>query len=202
MDFSKVCVFLDNGHGNNTPGKCSPDKSIKEYSYVREIVQMLDKALREMGIKTFIVVPELKDISLTERVKRINSKYNYYKKQGISSFVISVHLNAAGNGSNWTKASGWTVWVAKKASKNSRLLAQMLYNEAYNRKLKGNRCVPKDRFWTADFYIVAKTLCPAVLTENMFQDNKEDVKWLLTKEGKKTITEIHVEGIKKFIEKL
>ena len=77
MDFSKVCVFLDNGHGNNTPGKCSPDKSIREYSYVREIVQMLDKALREMGIKTFIVVPELKDISLTERVKRINSKYNY-----------------------------------------------------------------------------------------------------------------------------
>ena len=81
-------IILGTAHLKSTPGKCSPDKSIREYSYVREIVQMLDKALREIGIKTFIVVPELKDISLTERVKRINSKYNYYKKQGISSLFL------------------------------------------------------------------------------------------------------------------
>jgi hypothetical protein len=27
----KLCVFLDNGHGSNPPGKYSPDKSILEY---------------------------------------------------------------------------------------------------------------------------------------------------------------------------
>ena len=58
MNFSKVCVFLDNGHGSNTPGKCSPDKRIREYAYVREIVYKLNIQLQALGIKTFIVVPE------------------------------------------------------------------------------------------------------------------------------------------------
>lgn len=34
----QTLICLDNGHGINTPGKCSPDKKLKEYSYAREIV--------------------------------------------------------------------------------------------------------------------------------------------------------------------
>ena len=34
------------------------------------------------------------------------------------------------------------------------------------------------------FYILKHTKCPAVLTENLFQDNKEDVGFLLSEEGK------------------
>ena len=30
-------VLIDNGHGSNTPGKCSPDGRLKEYAYTREI---------------------------------------------------------------------------------------------------------------------------------------------------------------------
>lgn len=43
---------------------------------------------------------------------------------------------------------------------------------------------------------------PAVLTENLFMDNKEDVKFLLSEEGKKQIIDLHVQGIKKYIEQL
>ena len=82
MNFSKVCVFLDNGHGSNTPGKCSPDKRIREYAYVREIVYKLNIQLQALGIKTFIVVPETIDISLSERVRRVNKKYSEMKKLG------------------------------------------------------------------------------------------------------------------------
>mgnify|MGYP003524248588 FL=1 len=39
------------------------------------------------------------------------------------------------------------------------------------------------------------TICPAVLTENLFQDNKEDVKFLLSNEGKEIIANIHVNAI-------
>lgn len=28
-------ILIDNGHGSNTPGKCSPDGRLREYSYVR-----------------------------------------------------------------------------------------------------------------------------------------------------------------------
>jgi len=30
-------ILIDNGHGSNTPGKCSPDGRLREYSYTREI---------------------------------------------------------------------------------------------------------------------------------------------------------------------
>ena len=43
------------------------------------------------------------------------------------------------------------------------------------------------------------TKCPAVLTENLFQDNREDVAYLLSETGKKTIIGLHVNGILNFI---
>ena len=49
------------------------------------------------------------------------------------------------------------------------------------------------------FYILKHTACPAVLTENLFQDNREDVDFLLSEEGKQKITAIHVDGICKYL---
>jgi N-acetylmuramoyl-L-alanine amidase len=43
------------------------------------------------------------------------------------------------------------------------------------------------------------TKCPAVLTENLFQDNKKDVEFLLSEKGKETIVNLHVEGIINYI---
>ena len=51
----------------------------------------------------------------------------------------------------------------------------------------------------ANFYILVHVPCPAVLTENLFQDNKEDVEFLLSEKGKEAITKIHVEGIKNYL---
>ncbi len=51
----------------------------------------------------------------------------------------------------------------------------------------------------AHFYILKHTKCPAVLTENLFQDNREDVAYLLSETGKKTIIGLHVNGILNFI---
>ncbi len=49
------------------------------------------------------------------------------------------------------------------------------------------------------FYILKHTKCPAVLTENLFQDNKEDVEFLLSEEGKLAIVNLHVWGIMKYL---
>jgi N-acetylmuramoyl-L-alanine amidase len=43
------------------------------------------------------------------------------------------------------------------------------------------------------------TICPAVLTENLFQDNKEDVNFLLSEKGKQAIVDAHYNGIVKYI---
>lgn len=41
--------------------------------------------------------------------------------------------------------------------------------------------------------------CPTVLIENFFQDNEEDVKFLLSEKGKQCVTDIITEGIVKYI---
>ena len=72
---SNYIICLDNGHGADTKGKCSPDQQVKEYSYTREIVQILSDKLKENDYNIFIVTPESNDISLKERVARVNKTY-------------------------------------------------------------------------------------------------------------------------------
>ena len=84
---------------------------------------------------------------------------------------------------------------------NSKKLAQCLYAQAEKYELQGNRSVPSCKYWTANYYVCRYTSCPAVLTENLFQDNKDDVEYMLTKEGKETLANIHVNGILAYLKK-
>lgn len=186
-----MIICLDNGHAKSTPGKQSPDGQLKEYAYTREIVSLLADKLKRNGYKVFIVTPEVdKDISLKERCNRINKVYKENNKKAIA---ISIHCNAAGNGSKWINARGWQVYVSPNASSNSKKLAKLLYQEAKKANLQGNRSVPKEEYWVSNLAMCRDTNCPAVLTENLFQDNKEDVKFLLS--NKQTIVDIHYNAI-------
>ena len=192
-------IILDNGHGKETKGKCSPDHRIYEWKYTREIVKKLYEKLEKNGIETKILVPEDTDIRLSERVKREKMITTEAIKNGKKVLLVSVHLNAAGNGDKWMSASGWQVHVGDNASQASKAFAKMIYSEAESYGLKGNRSVPKEKYWVSPFYILRHTSCPAVLTENMFQDNKKDTEFLLSEEGKNTIIDLHFNAIKKFI---
>ena len=216
MDKSKVLVMLDNGHGSNCAGKCSPILSKEmqqkfgidrfyEYKYVREIVAGIKAELEKEGIPYYIVTPETTDISLATRVKRVNNKYTECKKKRIKAFLISVHVNAAGSG-QWKNATGWSTWTSVGQTAGDKL-ADKLYEAAHvildPKKLRIRTYKSDgDEDWESNFYILKNTNCPACLTENMFQDNKEDVDWLLSEEGKQAITDIHVKGIKKYIASL
>lgn len=196
----KLVVILDNGHGENTKGKCSPDKILLEWKWTREIACRLHNLLVMNGIDTILLVPEDKDISLSERVKREKKITKEAKKAGKETCLISIHVNAAGGDGKWKNAKGWTCWIAQEASEKSKQLAQLLYAQAEEFGLQGNRCVPSTKYWTANFTICTDTSCPAVLTENLFQDNKEEVDFLLSEEGKQIIIDLHYNAIKKYIE--
>lgn len=194
---SDYIICLDNGHAASTPGKCSPDGRFKEYAYTREIVKLLSEKLESEGYKTLIVTPEVNtDISLKERCRRINQVYKDNNKKAIS---ISIHNNAAGADNKWHTAKGWQVYISQNASSNSKRLAQLLYTEAEKVNLKGNRSVPKEKYWVQNLAMCRDTNCPAVLTENLFQDNKEDVEFLLSEIGKETIVNIHFNAIVEYL---
>lgn len=193
---SKV-ILIDNGHGSNTKGKCSPDKRLMEWAWTRVISASVCEKLTKKGIDARLLVPETIDISLTERVRRANVVCRQYGASNVA--LVSIHVNAAGSGGKWLDARGFSVWVARTCSANSKRLAKLMYSEAEKRGLKGNRSVPKEKYWTADFAMVKNTNCPACLTENLFQDNKEDVDYLLSEEGQKAIVDLHVEAILKYL---
>ena len=195
-----LVVILDNGHGKDTLGKCSPDKSLYEWQWTREIVAMLCERLYGLeNVQTVILTPEEYDVPLKERVRRVNTIYHDAKIAGKECLLISVHINAAGHGT-WNKASGFSVWVSNNASEKSKQFAQIAYEQAKLLDLCGNRVAPKENYWTSNFYILKNTPCPAVLTENLFQDNKEDVAFLKSDEGKEIIVQLHFNAVKKYLE--
>lgn len=209
----KLTILLDPGHTDKTPGKCSPDKSLMEWKYNRIIVKKIEEELDKLGIEHWNSHPEdgwvsstyntdSKDLVL--RCYRINNKYAELKSEGKKAIMISVHVNAASNG-EWKTATGWSAWTTK-GQNNSDKLADCLYDAAEEVLLPMNMKIRKemsdgDRDYESNFYIIKKSNCVSVLTENFFQDNKSDVKWLLSEEGKNAITKLHIEGIKKYIDK-
>lgn len=193
---NKLVVLLDAGHGITTPGKRSPDGVIREYKYNRELVDAIYNKLLEIdNINPIKVVPELQDIPLKTRVQRIN-KYVRQCSQGTHCIMISVHLNAAGNG-QWMNARGWCCYTTR-GQNNSDKLSTCLY-EAAKDKLQGHKIRTDysdgDPDWEAGFYIIKYSNCVSVLSENLFMDNKEDYNYLLTEQGFNSIVDLHVKGI-------
>ena len=191
-DKKDYIILLDNGHGKNVIGKQSPDGSLKEYAYTREIVQRIYSSLKDLGYNPYILVPEINDIPLSTRVKRANQLYS---ANGKKALLVSVHCNAASSDGKWHSAKGWSVFVAQNASTNSKRLADCLKKGADSQGLKVRLQYANKSYLVQSLAICRDTNCPAVLTENLFQDNEEDVKFLLSEEGKKKITELHVKGI-------
>lgn len=192
-----VKVLIDNGHGENTPGKCSPDKRLREYAYAREIARRVEKCLKCKGYDAQRIVEEETDIPLSVRSKRVN---DICRKVGAKNvLLVSIHNNAAGADGKWHEARGFSAHVGLNASSKSKMLAQYLWNEAIQQGLKGNRSVPAAPYIAQNLAICRDTACPAVLTENLFQDNKEDVELLLSEEGKEKVTATHVNAIVEFI---
>lgn len=190
-------VLIDNGHGETTPGKRSPDGRLREWAYAREIADMVVTGLRKRGIDAERIVREDTDVSLSERCKRANA---IYKESGKKAILVSIHCNAAGSGADWLNARGWSVFVSNNASANSKKLATCLAEVAECIPIHVRKQSVGRSYWEQNLAICRDTNCPAILTENFFQDNKEDVEYLLSREGKETVTQIHVKGIIKYLD--
>lgn len=188
-------VLIDNGHGSNTPGKRSPDGRLREYAYTREIAERLVMELRKNGIDAERIVKEEIDVPLAERCRRANE----YKAS--EAILVSIHCNAAGNGSDWMSARGWEAWTSVGKTKADKLATCLYENAEYclpGMKIRKDM-TDGDQDKESGFYILKHTKCPAVLTENLFQDNKKDVEFLLSEEGKLAIVNLHVWGIMKYL---
>lgn len=192
-----MVIILDAGHGESTPGKRSPDGKLREYKYCREIMNEVKRQLVAKGFKVETTVTDNTDVPLNTRCRLVNKIVAKYKKG--ETLLVSIHCNAAGSGSAWMSARGWSVFVGNNASTNSKKLATYLAESTEKLGLKVRKPSPNQDYWNQSLAICRDTNCPAVLTENLFQDNKEDVDYLLSENGRKTIVNLHINGILKYI---
>ena len=192
-------ILLDNGHGGiidgeyQTPGKRSPmwadGSQLFEGDFNRKIVNGIARELEERDIEYEILVPELEDIRLSERVKRAN------KNDPDGSLYLSIHSNAGGG-------NGFEVYTSPGQSMSDDVAT--LFGEEF-KKIFPNRPLRAD-FDDGDldkenrFYVLTKTKMPSILTENFFMDNEDECKnILMTEDGRERIVEFHVNAIEDMI---
>ena len=223
-------IIFGTPHLLTTPGKGAPDGSIREPVYCRERIKSMCEKLRAYGYNVAIDYEDLnlpegmrtKDWKLEQnrelsmRVRLVNDLCKTY-----DCIYVSVHLNAAGADGKWHGAGGWCAYTSPGKTKADNL-AECLYDAAISNlreyvdiistgKLRGEYTDKQtpirmdksdgDRDLEAAFYVLKHTSCPAVLTENLFQDNKRDVQYLLSDAGQHAIERLHIEGILNYIKK-
>lgn len=197
MRNQKLIPILDNGHGKETPGKCSPQFGghlpiLYEWEFNRDIVQRVANMCTNAGIRYRVLVPEDNDISLEARCERAN---RIYRETGGKCFLLSIHANAGGG-------TGWECYTTKGETKSDRI-AEILANEW--RAEFGDQWKIRADYTDGDadkesqFYILQHTKCPAVLSENLFFDNYNDYQFLMTDAGRERIAKVHFETIKRLI---
>lgn len=186
-------VILDNGHGNNTAGKRSPvwsdGSQLFEYEFNRYITGLLAQKLERAKIPYRILVPEQNDVSLEERVRRANKIHDELKGD---CFLVSVHANAGG-GTGWecftsvgnTKADAIATTLCMEATKE-------FVPDGWRMRFDHSDGDPDKE---SNFYILAKTKCPAVLTENFFMDTEKDCRFIMSRIGRERIAQVHYNAI-------
>lgn len=222
MEKKKVTVILGTAHGKNVAGKRSPDGIFEEWQYSREIVERLREELakHEDLVDVFVDIPTAdvplpQQAELTRRVRYVNQLCAHRHTE--RCIYVSIHVDAASSG-EWNNAGGWTAYTSPGRTRSD-ILATYLYEaaekhlagyaakmeEGKKKGLYGSNQKPfrkdtsdGDPDKEARFYVLVRTKCAAVLTENLFQDNKADVAFLTSEEGKKAIVAMHKEAILRF----
>lgn len=173
-------VCLDAGHGVDTPGKCSPDGSYREYEFNKDVALKIKSNLERCGLKVLLTNDGTdKDTPLAERCRLANNSN--------AKIVVSIHSNAAGN--DWSDANYWMAAVIAKGG-NAEKLAKAIETAsipALGIKSKGVQ--------ECNYQILRDTKAPAVLIEHGFHTCKTWVEMLKTQSFRAKIAECDAKGI-------
>lgn len=179
-------LILDAGHGGIHPrtGKYTTapakqfdhggnnvfhiDSMFCEGVFNRQVADLVAQKCKRIGLPHVRVYHEYEDTTLQERVDRANFFYTKYPQ----SLFVSIHANA----STSHAARGTEVWTSPGETDAdifatnywSRLELLAENRIEYRRASRGN---PSKE---ANFYVLIRTMMPAILVETLFFDNLED----------------------------
>ena len=197
---SKYVWLLDPGHGGKiggiyqTSGKRSPkwDDGTQYFEGVgnREIVQKIMNKCESENLDFFDITEGSNyDISLGERVRRANNYHGIFK----SCIYVSIHSN----GFSKESANGYSIYTSVGQTSSDKIATVFIDNmkEAFtdHKHRKDTRDGDEDK--EAQFYVLRKTSCPAILIENFFMTNERECKLLMDEEFQNKIVDSHFKSI-------
>ena len=180
-------VCIDPGHAKSTAGKRSPDGSLREYEFNRDVTKRLKAILERHGVQTIFScnIESDVDASLASRCKVANDAK--------ATLFISVHANAHGNGTDWTTGKGWEVFH-HKGSVEGKKLAEAIRSESISSLGLKDRGIK-----TNGLYVTKNTNMPAVLIEHGFFTNKEECEKLKSSDFRERCAIADAKGILKYL---
>jgi len=176
-------IVIDAGHGPETPGKRSPDGSLREYQFngavARHVADMLFS--RYEGIEFMFTHADDRDVPLKERTDRANA----WK----ADLFVSIHANAAGDG-GWNSAQGIETYVYETRPPAAVALANAVQRQLIRATGRPDRGVK-----SANFHVLRETKMTAILVECGFMTNREECELLKSDAYRRKCAEAIVAGI-------
>ena len=175
-------IVIDAGHGPETPGKRSPDGSLREYQFNSAVARYVEEALLHYeGVEILFTHDDNRDVPLKERTDRANACN--------ADLFVSIHANAAGDG-GWNSAQGIETYVY-----TTRPPAAVTLANAVQRNLIRMTGRPDRGVKSANFHVLRETKMPAILVECGFMTNREECELLKSDAYRRKCAEAIVAGI-------
>ncbi len=177
-------VIVSAGHTQQEPGAIVND--LREVDFTRKIANKVTSQLRNNGIITLSVPPELE---LLERIDWIN-KTGY--REDTEDICIEIHINDGGK-------TGIEGWYKDKGENNSYRLTKHLVEESCNTTGLTNQGIKSEYAHELKTLAFLHNTSPtSALIECLYLDNPEDQKFLKDESKLDLLAQGIVDGIKKF----
>lgn len=190
-----LIIILDPAHGADVKGKCSPDGKHREYLWSRNRIKNLVPVLSNLGYEVYTTTDSENEPGLSKR-----KNFATQIRKGERKLLLSLHNNAAGNGTDWMSASGVEVYTTPgvtDADMCADFILEQFKEDFPNLKMRFNRDAYLERDKESRFTVLMGNGYIGVLIEWLFQDNKSDVELLSDSETNRKFESSLVEAIEK-----
>lgn len=187
-------VCLDPGHGVESPGKCSPDKSYYEHEFALDMGRRIQAHLERCGIRVVLTRTDEHCPTGKADTNDLLKRVAISDAAGADLFV-SLHSNASGN--EWSNASGLMIYTSagpETASRNVAAKAVLSRMTEAGVELRGSPLVHD-----MELVVTRKTAAPAMLIEYGFHTNRTEVVLLKKSSYRAKLAEATAKGACDFL---
>ena len=187
-------VCLDPGHGVESPGKCSPDKSYYEHEFALDMARRIQAHLERCGVRVVLTRTDEHCPTGKADTNDLLKRVAISDAAGADLFV-SLHSNASGN--EWSNASGLMIYTSagpETASRNVAAKAVLSRMTEAGVELRGSPLVHD-----MELVVTRKTAAPAMLIEYGFHTNRTEVVLLKKSSYRAKLAEATAKGVCDFL---